>query len=124
MMVAKQAGKATWTAFHVKPDSGQRSRLGELALDAKGQLKIESAEPSFKKYLTEFVTTVNSKETIGVKSSLSPEAPPFELDFELFRRDDPEFSQGIKKYAKMYFSIELLTEEEAAAAPPEFEDLT
>ena len=87
--------------------NGQSAKIGRVAADTSYHLRVVSAEPGQKQFLTETVELMNGKEVLHAEAPATPGAPKFAEASRSVPRSSPEFLAQLQVHLKQYYDLTL-----------------
>lgn len=108
-----ELGPSRLQVVHVDPDDGTETPLGEVDYGGDGMLSLVEAVEGQEAFLDEFVDEMNGQEELNLKV---PGEEKFSLTARTYRRGDADFFSGLRDYARHYFAVALVSEEDLDGA--------
>jgi hypothetical protein len=108
------------TAIHTDPDSGEQTVLGSVEYGAGGKLAVIEANAGYEKFLADLVGNTNARDVLNVKVG---GAKKFSIKAQKYERTDANFLEGLRKFIKHSYLVDLPSDEDQLLHPEEFEDL-
>ncbi len=107
----------TYSLVLIQPDSGEESVLGQVSVGELSELTLVTAPEACEEFLRNLVEQLNAKAAVFVKV---PGKQRYQVSSIQFERSAPNFFEGLQKYLKHYYSIEMRSSTDFANNPQDF----